>query len=131
MTAADIDKSRDVPALETVCFTGLQPGPKLIVTGAVHGNETCGPQAINRAIADCRSGGIAIRRGHVTFLPVTNAKAYRQGTRAGDRNLNRDLRERAIALSNEDLVGNVLWGLLPQPDVLLDIHSFRSSCEPF
>jgi predicted deacylase len=131
MTAADTDNSRDVPALETVCFTGLQPGPKLIVTGAVHGNETCGPEAIHRAIADCRSGRIAIRRGQVTFLPITNAKAYGQGTRAGDRNLNRDLRERAIPSSNEDLVGNLLCGLLRQHDVLLDIHSFRSRGEPF
>jgi len=131
MTAADTEPSRHVPALETVGFTGLQRGPKLIVTGAVHGNETCGPEAIHRAIAGCRSGQIAIRRGHVTFLPVTNAKAYRQGTRAGDRNLNRDLRERAIPCSNEDLVGNVLCGLLRQHDVLLDIHSFRSNGEPF
>jgi|ERR1041385_3702341 predicted deacylase len=118
-------------ALETVCFTGLRPGPKLLVTGAVHGNEICGPQAIARAIEDCRSGRLAIARGHVTFVPVVNAKAYRQGTREGDRNLNRDLRERANPSSNEDLVGNVLCRLLRAHDVLLDIHSFRSRGEPF
>jgi predicted deacylase len=118
-------------ALEAVCFTGLRPGPKLLVTGAVHGNEICGPQAIARAIEDCRSGRIAIVRGHVTFVPVVNAKAYRQGTREGDRNLNRDLREREIPASNEDLVGNVLCGLLRAHDVLVDIHSFRSRGEPF
>src|SRR4051812_48380840 len=131
MTAADIDGSPDIPALETVCFTGSQRGVKLIVTGAVHGNETCGPEAIHRAIAECRSGRIAIRRGQVSFVPLVNAKAYRQGTRAGDRNLNRDLRERAIPSDNEDLVGNVLCGLLREHDVLLDIHSFRSKGEPF
>src|SRR4051794_36243673 len=118
-------------ALETVCFTGLLPGPKLIVTGAVHGNEICGPEAIARAIEDCRSGRIEIRRGHVSFVPVVNAKAWRQQTREGDRNLNRDLRERASPLCNEDLVGNVLCGLLRAHDVLLDIHSFRSKGEPF
>src|SRR5437870_13317129 len=118
-------------ALETVCFTGLRPGPKLLVTGAVHSNEICGPQAIARAIDDCRSGRIAITRGHVTFVPVVNAKAWRQGTREGDRNLNRDLRERQSPSSNEDLVGNVLCGLLRAHDVLLDIHSFRSRGEPF
>ncbi len=118
-------------AVETVCFTGLRPGPKLLVTGAVHGNEVCGPQAIARAIEDCRSGRIAIARGQVTFVPVVNAKAYRQGTREGDRNLNRDLRERETPVSNEDLVGNVLCALLRAHDVLLDIHSFRSRGEPF
>ena len=126
----DIEGS-DPAALETVGFTGLQPGLKLLVTGAVHGNEICGPQAIARAIEDCRSGRLAIARGHVTFVPVVNAKAYRQGTREGDRNLNRDLREREITVSNEDLVGNVLCRLLRAHDVLLDIHSFRSQGEPF
>jgi predicted deacylase len=128
--AIDIDKPASA-ALETVCFTGLQPGPRLLVTGAVHGNEICGPQAIARAIDDCRSGRIAIVRGHVSFVPVVNAKAYRQGTREGDRNLNRDLREREIASDNEDLIGNVLCPLLYAHDVLLDIHSFRSRGEPF
>lgn len=126
----EIDKTVST-AVETVGFTGLQPGPKLLVTGAVHGNEICGPQAIARVIEDCRSGRLAITRGHVTFVPVVNAKAWRQGTREGDRNLNRNLRERAIPSNNEDLVGNVLCGLLRAHDVLLDIHSFRSSGEPF
>src|ERR1044072_5271593 len=118
-------------AVETVGFTGLQRGPKLLVTGAVHGNEICGPQAIARVVEDCRSGRLAITRGHVTFVPVVNAKAWRQGTREGDRKLNRNLRERELPSSNEDLVGNVLCGLLRAHDVLLDIHSFRSRGEPF
>src|ERR1051326_8865358 len=118
-------------AVETTGFTGLQPGPRLLVTGAVHGNEICGAQAIARAIEDCRSGRLPITRGHVTFVPVVTAKAWRQGTREGNRNLNRNLREREIPSSNEDLVGNVLCGLLRAHDVLLDIHSFRSRGEPF
>ena len=117
--------------IESVSFAGLHPGPRLLVTGAVHGNEICGPEAIGRAIADCRAGKIAIRRGHVTFVPIVNAKAYRNNTREGDRNLNRNLRERAVTSDNEDLVGNVLCKLLRAHDVLLDIHSFRSQGEPF
>ncbi|HZH50943.1 MAG TPA: succinylglutamate desuccinylase/aspartoacylase family protein [Microvirga sp.] len=117
--------------LETVRFTGLAPGPKLIVVGAIHGNETCGPQAILRAIEDCRMGRLAIRRGEVTFLPVANMKAYRQNTREGDRNLNRDLREKTIPEDYEDRVGNRICSLLREHDVLLDIHSFRGDGEPF
>lgn len=117
--------------LETIRFTGLAPGLKLIVVGAVHGNETCGPQAILRAVEDCRMGRLAIRRGEVTFLPVANMKAYRQGTREGDRNLNRDLREKTIPEDYEDRVGNRLCGLLREHDVLLDVHSFRGEGEPF
>lgn len=117
--------------LETVRFTGLAPGPKLIVVGAVHGNETCGPQAILRAINDCRMGRLLIRRGEVTFLPVANMKAYRQRTREGDRNLNRDLRDKTIPEDYEDRVGNRLCPLLREHDILLDIHSFRGEGEPF
>ncbi|HEV2673590.1 MAG TPA: succinylglutamate desuccinylase/aspartoacylase family protein [Aliidongia sp.] len=118
-------------ALESVCFTGLAPGPKLLVLGAVHGNETCGPQAIRRAIADCRAGRLRIGRGAVTFVPVANPKAYRQGTREGDRNLNRDLHDKPVPLDYEDRVGNRLCALLRDHDALLDIHSFRSQGEPF
>lgn len=117
--------------VETVRFTGLAPGPKLIVVGAVHGNEICGPQAILRAIHECRMGRLSVRRGEVTFMPVANMKAYRQGTREGDRNLNRDLREKTIPEDYEDRVGNRLCSLLREHDILLDIHSFRGEGEPF
>jgi N-alpha-acetyl-L-2,4-diaminobutyrate deacetylase len=120
----------DAP-LETISFHGLAPGPKLIVVGAVHGNEICGPNAIARVIADCRAGRLTIARGEVTFLPVANPKARRQNTREGDRNLNRDLRDKPLPVDNEDRVGNPLCALLRRHDVLLDIHSFKGDGAPF
>ena len=120
----------DAP-LEAVRFLGLAPGPRLIVLGAVHGNEICGPIAIERAIADCRAGTIAIRRGEVTFVPVTNRKAFRLKQREGDRNLNRDLGERLVPRDYEDRVGARLCTMLRIHDVLLDLHSFRAEGEPF
>ncbi len=128
--AASSPASSGVP-IEIVRFAGLEPGPKLIVTGAVHGNETCGPEAIRRVIDECRDGRLAIRRGAVTFVPVVNHKAYLQGTREGDRNLNRDLRPYVLPECHEDRVANILCPLLAEHDVLLDIHSFRSGHEPF
>jgi predicted deacylase len=124
------DQTTDAP-LETVSFHGLRAGPKLIVVGAVHGNEPCGPNAIARAIDDCRSGRLTIARGEVTFLPVANPKAFRQKTREGDRNLNRDLREKPLPADNEDRIGNRLCALLARHDVLLDIHSFKGEGDPF
>jgi len=67
----------------------------------------------------------------VTFLPVANPRAYRQNTREGDRNLNRDLEERPISLDNEDRLGNLLCPLLRAHDVLLDLHSFKGPGRPF
>lgn len=123
--------SIDSPPLESIRFHGLKAGPKLLVLGAVHGNETCGPAAIARAVAECRAGTLSIQRGEVSFVPVANAKAHAQKTREGDRNLNRDLRERPQPADNEDRIGNRLCALLREHDVLLDIHSFTAPGEPF
>ncbi|WP_210207940.1 succinylglutamate desuccinylase/aspartoacylase family protein [Bosea caraganae] len=121
----------DEAPLESVRFHGLKSGPKLLVLGAVHGNETCGPNAIARIIEDCRAGRLLIRHGEVTFVPVANAKAYRQNTREGDRNLNRDMYERPQPVDNEDRIGRRLCALLREHDMLLDVHSFRGEGEPF
>ena len=117
--------------LEIVRFATTRRGPRLLVIGAVHGNETCGPQAIERALADIRTGRIVLARGEVTFLPVANPQAYRQNTREGDRNLNRDLRERPIPQDNEDRLGNLICPLLKSHDAVLDLHSFTGPGRPF
>jgi predicted deacylase len=82
-------------------------------------------------MADIRAGRTVIRRGAVTFVPVTNLKAWRQRSREGDRNLNRDLGNTVLPQDYEDRVGNQLCALLRQHDVLLDIHSFKGKGEPF
>src|SRR5512132_415044 len=76
---------------KAVTYGGIAPGPRFIVTGAVHGNETCGTQAIQRVMAETDAGTLPIVAGQVTFIPVTNPLAYAKRDRAGDRNLNRNL----------------------------------------
>ena len=63
----------------------------IIITGAVHGNETCGTKAMQRVISDIDSGKLHIAGGHVTFVPITNPLAYAHGERVGDCNLNGNL----------------------------------------
>ncbi len=117
--------------IETHSFIGLQSGPRVIITGAVHGNEPCGPLAINRMIADLRAGRQRILRGSVTFVPVVNTLAYRNNTREGVRNLNRALREYPIPANHEDQTANVLCPLLRAHDVLIDLHSFLAEGPAF
>ena len=112
-------------------FVALEPGPRLIVTGAVHGNETAGTRGIERVLAEIERGEVPIVRGSVTFLPIANPLAYAKGQRFGDRNLNRRLLPTAEPHDNEDRIANVLCPLLAEHDVLLDLHSFRSPGEPF
>jgi uncharacterized protein len=115
-------------------FAGLaggRTGPRLIVTGAVHGNETAGTRGIERVLGEIESGDIAITRGTVTFVPVCNPLAYQHGRRMGERNLNRRLQPSATPQNFEDHIANVLCPLLAEHEVLLDLHSFRSPGQPF
>ncbi len=116
---------------QSVSYHGLQAGTRLIVTGAVHGNETCGTTAIRRVMAEIDAGALVIVRGAVTFVPVCNPLAFHHGRRAGDRNLNRALAPTATPRDHEDHVANWLCPLLAAHDGLLDLHSFQASGQPF
>ena len=117
--------------LRALSYHGLAPGPRLLVLGAVHGNETCGTQAITQLIAELDSGALTVERGGLTFVPVTNPLAYQKGQRTGDRNLNRNMAPSAIPQDFEDRIANLLCPLLDAHDALLDLHSFHTGGAPF
>src|SRR5574343_1251656 len=116
---------------KSVTFTALKPGPKLIVLGAVHGNEVSGSRAILRVIAELQSGHLKLEKGQLTLVPITNPLAYNRQQRNGDRNLNRNLTPTSTPRDFEDHVANWLCPLLAAHDVLLDIHSFQKGDVPF
>lgn len=116
---------------QSIAFSGLAPGPRLIVLGAVHGNETCGTQAIRRIVPEIEAGALKLVAGRVSFVPVTNPLAYARGQRMGDRNLNRNLAPTGTPAEFEDRVANWLCPLLAAHDALLDLHSFHTAGEPF
>jgi uncharacterized protein len=117
--------------IRLVQYRSLQPGPRLIILGAVHGNETCGTKGIERLIGEFERGDLVVSRGQITFVPVTNPKAYAQGKREGDRNLNRDFRPAVSPETAEDRIANFLAPLLANHDVLVDLHSFSAPGEAF
>ncbi|MGE5318635.1 MAG: succinylglutamate desuccinylase/aspartoacylase family protein [Hyphomicrobiaceae bacterium] len=123
--------TRESLHFQAVSFSGLASGARLIVLGAVHGNETCGTQAIRRVIGEIESGQLGIVAGCVTFVPVTNPLAYARHQRMGDRNLNRNLAPTDMPREFEDRIANWLCPLLRQHDALLDLHSFHTAGEPF
>jgi uncharacterized protein len=119
------------PYFHFVRYSGLSAGSRVIILGAVHGNEVCGTQAIRRIMAEIDSGAVKIASGSVTFVPVTNPLAYARNQRMGDRNLNRNLYPNATPVDFEDHVANWLSPLLAEHDVLLDLHSFHTPGEAF
>ncbi|HSC63845.1 MAG TPA: succinylglutamate desuccinylase/aspartoacylase family protein [Caldimonas sp.] len=116
---------------KSISCVSPQPGRRLVVLGAVHGDETCGTRAIERVVAELDAGTLTLVRGRVTFVPVTNPLAHAHRRRAGDRNLNRKLQPTAVPREYEDHVANWLCPLLAGHEVLLDLHSFRAPGVPF
>ena len=115
----------------SVHYAAVQPGPRLIVLGAVHGNETCGQRGILRVIEDLNQQRLTLQRGSVTLVPVTNPLAYNKVQRAGERNLNRNLAPTDTPQEFEDHIANWLCPQLAAHDVLLDLHSFQAPGVPF
>lgn len=116
---------------ESQQFVSHIAGPAIIITGAVHGNETCGTQAIRRFIRELQEGKLRLLCGKVSLVPVCNPLAYARGAREGERNLNRKLLPTGSPSQYEDYVANWLCPLLAQHQVLLDLHSFRAQGEAF
>jgi predicted deacylase len=116
---------------KSIRYQGPRPGTRLIVLGAVHGNETCGTRAIERVTRELDSGLWRLCAGTLTLVPVANPMAYAHHRRAGERNLNRKLAPTERPSEYEDHVANWLCPLLAEHEVLLDLHSFQSPGEPF
>lgn len=120
-----------LPPFKSIRYAGASAGPRLVVLGAVHGNEVCGTRAIERVCAELDAGALRLRAGSVTFVPIANPLAYARRRRAGDRNLNRALQPTDSPREFEDHVANWLCPLLAAHDTLLDLHSFQSPGVPF
>ena len=112
-------------------YLALEDGPRMLVTAAVHGNETCGAQALARLAQALDSGELPLLRGQLTLLPIANPLAYRRRQRQGERNLNRRLLPSAQPQVHEDRLATLLCALLDRHDVLLDLHSFQGEGRPF
>ena len=116
---------------KSVTYSGIKAGPRLIVLGAVHGNETCGTHAVTRVLDDIESGRLTVVSGLVTFVPITNPLAYKRHERTGERNLNRNLYPTGKPKDFEDHIANWLCPLLANHETLLDLHSTRAQNPAF
>ena len=116
---------------KSTTYAGTRAGTRLVVVGAVHGDETCGTQGIERVAAELDAGTLRIVAGRLTLVPVANPLAYAHHRRAGDRNLNRKLGPTDAPVQHEDHVANWLCPILAAHEVLLDLHSFSAPGVPF
>lgn len=122
---------------------GSRPGPTLVVTGGVHGNEPAGLEAARRVLAELDPARV---RGRVVAV-AGNITALDQRRRYVDRDLNRKWEPATIeALRRSGPSGRVaeehdqhelltLFGELAEdavgPMVFLDLHTTSGESPPF
>lgn len=114
--------------LRIIRYDTGKPGKNLLVFGAVHGNEICGPKTIAKVSKEIDSGEIQLESGSITFVPVCNPVGYLQNTRAStlEENLNRHFTDEKQYDSYECKIANHLKELIDKSTELLDIHSYSS-----
>ncbi len=117
--------------LQSFVYDTKKPGPRVLVLGAVHGNEICGPLGIRKFITELDQGLHEILNGRVTFIPVVNEKAYALNVRFVDENLNRNMTPHDHPQNYEQAIMPDLCRYLEDCDVLLDIHSASQPTPPF
>lgn len=117
--------------MKTWRFAGTAAGPRLLVLGAIHGNEKCGTEAIARLIVELETGIVSLTAGSLMCAPVCNAKAYAAHARFIDENLNRVIRRHEEPSSIEQDCANAVTALIDDCDVLLDLHSYSAGVKPF
>ncbi|BEP57839.1 M14 family metallopeptidase [Variovorax sp. V118] len=125
------DAATATDSLRLHAFASLNPGPRLLVIGGVHGDETCGTEGIQRVLAEFDAGDLRLLRGELTLVPVANPLARRRLQREGQRNLNRLFRPSETPADYEARITNRLAPVIARHDVLLDLHSFQSEGEAF
>ncbi len=98
---------------------GTVPGYKLLVLGAVHGNEICGTYAIHRLLHKIELKTIRIETGELIFVPIANPYA------------NNIFPHHVNPEKKEEQFANQLVELIHECDYLIDLRAFPSEGRPF
>ena len=105
------------------------PGPTALLTGANHGDEYEGPVALQDLALRLNAADI---QGRVIIVPAFNYPAFRAGTRNSpidDGNMNRVFPGNPRGTVTEKIADYFMRTLVPQADVIVDIHSGGKTLE--
>lgn len=109
--------------LHTRKFTGSEPGPRLLISGGVHGDEFEPIAAIRRLIQ--RFEDQPPEKGSVQFVPVVNEEAYWRGHRTAEED-NLDLARTCPGDSDGSITeqnARAISDLIEQADYYIDLHT--------
>ena len=108
-------------SLAAVEIVGSHPGPHLLITGGVHGDEF-EPMAAARQLA--REMRAEELRGKVTLVPVVNEPAFRLGQRCAEDGL--DLARTCPGKSDGSVTERIAFALsklVQSADLYIDLHT--------
>lgn len=102
-------------------FKSKNYGPKVLILGAIHGNEPAGTKAAEKMIEFLNAN--ELNKGLITFVPVCNPAAKQHDTRFIKDNLNRILNVHFKPDTLEKDYANQICKLIDEHDYILDLHS--------
>ncbi len=112
-------------------LNGVKPGPKLCLTGAVHGDELNGIEIVRRLMYDIDPKKL---QGTVIGVPIVNLQGFRRGSRylPDRRDLNRFFPGNPDGSSASRIAHSFFSEIVSHCDLLIDLHtgSFRRTNLP-
>jgi uncharacterized protein len=117
--------------IKSYTYCAEETGPRLLILGAVHGNEICGPEAIRRVMQELETGKLRLVCGQVEFVPVANPRAYDANKRFIERNLNRYFLPTPDPKTYEAKLNNILCPMIDACNYFIDLHSTTAGGIPF
>jgi len=112
---------QNIKQFSAVEIAGAHPGPHLLITGGVHGDEFEPMAAVRQLAKELRPEEL---RGKVTLVPVVNAPAFRLGQRCGDDGL--DLARTCPGRSDGSVtqrIAHELSQMIRSADLYIDLHT--------
>lgn len=116
-------------SLECTTVTGAASGPRLLITGGVHGDEFEPMAAIRRLLRLLEPARL---RGCVTLAPVVNAPAFARRSRCGDDGLDlaRTCPGRPDGTPTER-IAHALTAMIGRADFYIDLHTGGTALSVF
>src|SRR5216110_2019341 len=107
--------------LKSRVIKGMRPGPRLLITAGVHGDEYEPMAAVRELIRQLQSREL---RGSVTLVPVVNEPAFARTARTAEDGLDlaRTCPGRADG-SITERIAHVLSELIRSADYYIDLHT--------
>ncbi len=111
-------------------YNSSTPGPRLLLLGAIHGNETAGSKEILKLREALENKEINLMAGSLILMPICNPLAYEKNVRFVEKNLNRIIKHHETPSCPEEEFASAVAEEILQNDYILDLHSTHNAGEP-